>query len=407
VKSFTPDGILRMQIAALDQDLQGLSGTLGELRFDDAPEAAGAGDLRPRFEKLVQRLRSELAELDERIGKRPKGEALEDAWHSLRDLSARADRVSTDYLRCLQGAMIRRQGLDSGWLDVSDHMLRRVGHASDVQWSRVTVLNEGELLAGLTDVVGARFGSFDIWNLPIAVHELGHYVAANLEEAETGRPIFEEVVKGLQKRAREESAARPDGTSLERKLERLQRHANELFADLFAVYVLGPAYVFTCVLLRFDPAAAYQATSDHPSDDDRCRALLAMLVAMDAAAYRKVADLLGDLWADSLGAAGLEAKGAAGSGLAAWAVELIHPALRHNLPPAARYAGWASAVALAGELEGSAPVGQIDLGAAGIADVLNAAWLARWRKPDDAAEISARALALARASLLGSAAAKR
>ena len=84
-----------------------------------------------------------------------------------------------------------------------------------------------------------------MWDLPIAVHELGHHVGVGLETDKVLDPLFD--------------AAKSD--------YRAQRWIHEHLADIFATYTLGPAYACTCLLAPLDPTTdPDRGDRYHPSD---------------------------------------------------------------------------------------------------------------------------------------------
>ena len=102
------------------------------------------------------------------------------------------------------------------------------------------------------------------------------------------------------------------------KRPNLGNFAEELFADTFATYVGGPAYAYSCLLLRLNPTAAHgDVKPTHPASVKRAVAILTTLDALEAAHQRSgkaagsLAPWVADLraaWADRLRAAGVAAE---------------------------------------------------------------------------------------------------
>ena len=102
----------------------------------------------------------------------------------------------------------------------------------------------GEYVDLLSDVIRVRFPGGSVWDLPIAVHELGHFAAGRLRPDRRSRTSVEDII------ARERADKRYLGY-----------FADELFADTFATFVAGPSYAYTCMTTRFTPQSAYE--DDH------------------------------------------------------------------------------------------------------------------------------------------------
>jgi len=112
------------------------------------------------------------------------------------------------------------------------------------------------------------------WSLPVAVHELGHVVAQTLDTSGPGQgasnPVRAMTLAG-----------------------RSQRQREELFADFFATFSLGPAYPAMLIMTRLaaaesQPQVVFEAdgtlTASHPSVEKRIQLVLHTLDLMDASA---------------------------------------------------------------------------------------------------------------------------
>ena len=379
--------LLRLQLDALEQDVGRFAGALAA--------APVGGRLGVRFEALLQSLRHDLATLERQQAAGGVPAAL---WSELRLLAADLARFSAEYLRCLQGERLRAAEVDGGFLAVCDALLAGVAWRSDLPLDRDAAVGDGESYAGLTDVVGVRFPAFDVWSLPVALHELGHSVAVRSRDPRP-RGGFEDDFAGLAAEHREGLRRSLDGKvdppALERLLTEAGHHLHEQFADLFALYTGGPAFACTCVLLRFDPGAAYEASSGHPSDAQRTAVLLALLPEIDES-YAALAARLSATWGSAVAAAGLEAPPQDGFERQVATGRRVLELLRRNLPARAGYDGWARAFGLAGELVSKTALGAVATAGVRMEDVINAAWLARLRSEKDVRRLERRAFELAR-----------
>jgi hypothetical protein len=124
-------------------------------------------------------------------------------------------------------------------------------------------------------------------------HEFGHYVEAERRDR-TFPYLFSDLL-----------AAEGEGPGASGERESILR---EQFADLFAVYALGPAYACTCILLEFDPRKADVDPSRHPSDARRVHFLLQALERMQESdrtrPYGWIIGRLTDLWLAGIRAVG-------------------------------------------------------------------------------------------------------
>jgi hypothetical protein len=129
----------------------------------------------------------------------------------------------------------------------------------------------------VSSVVRLRLPSDGVWGLPVAIHEYGHFVAANVADRAIVNMLPRTVL--------------PVEDLLSRDTERpkLYWYGHELFADAFAAATVGPAYTWYCTRFRFSPAGVAPADSaTHPPAALRVRTQLAVLdqlAADDPARY--------------------------------------------------------------------------------------------------------------------------
>ena len=149
-------------------------------------------------------------------------------------------------------------------------MLDDLAQKSGVRWRRLTVVSEREYYQDLAQIIRLRYPVTTIWDLPVAAHEFGHFAGPNYKTQDVPpRCPFEiYLTQALENDPLPEQSA---------------NHINEYFADLFAVWTLGPAYGCTCILGRFNPSAdPFKGTYSHPGDGHRAHAILWALDQMDA-----------------------------------------------------------------------------------------------------------------------------
>lgn len=356
--------VLSARIAALQRDLDLATLALGSdaLRVD---LRASVHDL---FNGFFQRKQGDLAALADDVGKVTDGPgALAACWTRFDAEAAECERLVKAYLAFLEGALVRSARLDRGICDVADAFLKQLARVTVTEWSRFTIVSDGEFYAPLTDIIQLRYPHFSVWNLPVLAHEFGHYVTPRLMDRLAGtNPLAEyrrEVRKSFESRF-------PAGVR-ERESASIVAQLDEFIADTFATYTTGPAFACASLLLHFDPAHADDDPPEHPSDDRRAYVLLAMLEQRPE--YRKIADMLRLVWESSLRAAGRQPMAATDRFLDDIARRMAD--IWERIAPSAKLSSddWARAAALSSARLAAAP----EMRLATPRDILNAAWLCR------------------------------
>ncbi|MFI6292427.1 hypothetical protein ACIBEJ_12630 [Nonomuraea sp. NPDC050790] len=176
-------------------------------------------------------------------------------WGHLRHLRQKAERLRVEALDYAQAVLLRRHALDAdagaAVTALVDFLCERAGVPADVA---VAACARSESFTRASDLLRLP-PSPDAWHLPVLAHELGHYVireAAHVRDKDQ-RPLLE----------------RADTP-----------HREELIADCYATYTLGPAYPLSCVRLRVDPEEADVTSPSHPSWRTRVRTMTELLLAM-------------------------------------------------------------------------------------------------------------------------------
>ncbi|HEX6209075.1 MAG TPA: hypothetical protein VF058_12055 [Actinomycetota bacterium] len=230
------------------------------------------------------------------------------AWDKLRELRRDSSTTFRESLAFMQGALARREGLDRGLCRIADSMLLEVSGRARVAWNRLTILDQAEFVQDLSQIIRIRFPEVSVWSLPIATHELGHFVAPRIEvQVQEGKVRrlaypFQELLENLLDRDRERGATEPERF-------RSWSFMHEHIADVFAVVAGGPGYVCATILHRFDPSTAGTDTLQHPSGAKRAHMILRTLAEMDRAPgllgeYTGLIDHLRGTWARSVSSAG-------------------------------------------------------------------------------------------------------
>jgi hypothetical protein len=364
-----PRSILREQIEELQRRLSRIEKAI------TAPAAGTAGVEERLLERVRVRFERRLLDQGETLGYARQMVLdqvdLAECWDVFRPARDACQPLLAESLAVLEGALARSARLDDGFCDGADGLIAEISKQAEKDWSRFTILNEGELYTNVADVIRIRFPSAGVWDLPIAAHECGHFVSTQVWERDaTGaaHDTFQEFLVAKQ--------AGPGS--------RLWYHLNEHFADVFATFAVGPAYGLTALLLRFDASRPDSEDDRHPSPAKRAYLILQTLTWMDRQSierpYAGLIRIMRELWPPPDLPTCVRIDG--------YLDDWLCPMLKRNFP-LVRYRTWPQASVLAGKLGKGLEAGD----ASSLRDVLNAAWLARVEKPDERAAIEQAAAA--------------
>jgi hypothetical protein len=185
------------------------------------------------------------------------------SWQSFDLHQTSCEKVLRECLAFREGIRMRAAASPETELcEIADALLDELsGLLPDLQWKRFSYVAASESFTDFTQMIRMRFPLEDIWNLPTAAHEYGHFLSFRLNPVDkTGshHKLFEEYLA-------QETAGNSDSKWM---------WLNEFFADIFATWALGPAFAFTCVVLRFSPVAAWISRDTyHPPDAQRVIAI--------------------------------------------------------------------------------------------------------------------------------------
>lgn len=387
-----PSRVLHSRVEALLADLDLAHRTLQSKHLDpDLQKRVGAV-----FEPLLQQRRTDLQQLAKEA-EADKGAGADRLWARFNQQSELCRRQFREYLAFLEGSLIRSARLDDGACKLADTLLAELAGRTRLPWRRFTILAEDEFVAGMSEIIRLRFPHLSVWNLPVVAHELGHLAAREIQDGMSGDRLALDAIAGLRERLETElGRLGPEHASLEAEAEEQRLH--ELFADLFAVFTLGPSYACTCVLLRFDPCHSFERGPRHPSDAERVHFMLRALERLDSGLYRPTVDRLEESWRRCVVASG-QPDPVGWTSRHRWldeALDRLFPVLTRNLPKQARYQGWATrALPLREALEqGRTPGGTFEYD---LPDLLNAVWTSRLYELRNTHTLGEQALAVAKA----------
>lgn len=264
------------------------------------PLVAQQGDsaaVKGRFYRLLSERDYELELTRGKLG-RP--DLRREFWRDLAASEQEMAPIEQEAVEFLGAVLVHRRGLDreppaaSGETegpsarDLADLLLGQCADQTGVSKQAGTVLGRDPFLNPATSVIRLRFPDWSVWNLPLMGHEFGHAAALTL-------PPFLHY--------RRETTSNKE----------MRGQMEELFADVLATYMLGPAFACSAILLQFSPAQACLPRGAHPSYHERTLVILNALDQMNEATrtqdsmpgdYREVIDTLRGTWSQAVEACG-------------------------------------------------------------------------------------------------------
>jgi len=377
--------ILLDRMQALDADLHEAR---DRLESETIPKSIAARLGKELFDALDDLL-SRIAGARQTAQSLPEGDTPEaqsrtkTAWLGFDGLEIDGESLLAEVLALLYGARSRSQTAPHVLLaDIADRLMDELSSKLQaVAWKRFTYESEGEAFVGNTQVIRLRFPTKDIWNLPVSVHEFGHFLASQIRVPNQA-VYFANVLR----------------TGDDVRKDKDWYYRNEFFADAVAAYAIGPAYGYTCLLVRFNPVRAWSETDfKHPPDGQRAELILQMLERMNAepdskGQFEGPMQKLREFWTASLRASGRpvdtpdDQKKAIKSQVDEIYDLILKPQARHL-----RYNTLPEAIKGQQLLKGNTPNIAKPLA---LTDLLNAAWRERLRPGVEAADVNQRFLAL-------------
>jgi hypothetical protein len=106
------------------------------------------------------------------------------AWATLHTKEQNCSALFGECLAFLQAAPARGQDVEADLCEIADALLDELSKDIPfVKWERFTVLSTEECYRDMTQIIRLRFPFYGIWDLPIATHEFGHFIAGHLNVA--------------------------------------------------------------------------------------------------------------------------------------------------------------------------------------------------------------------------------
>jgi hypothetical protein len=429
------DPVLMSRLAALSHNLKLVSSNLESNAWKsgeaDSTRREELGRESLLWDGLAATLKLEINQLLIRIGKvetKLLAAAPDDmaaasaAWVEYSKILLTSQDLLRECLEIIGTLAIRQKNLDHKSLFIADELMRdclRLSTGGTEYYLLVHGMGDA-LFKTRARIIRLRFPDWTIWDLPLAMHELGNVVMTIIlaREREHAREYPDEpelqVLTPYRDKQRDSLVAtdpqlsqkfQAGGDGAAEATRWAEGRVRVLLADAFATYTMGPAYAYSAITLRLSPTASAQR--DVPSDAQRAQTILSMLAWMNentgpgdvTRPYTEEIDRLGRSWADACSRC--TATGRLGDKeaeyLRRFAFSFGSDVSGGSLSPSAMYPtgianqGWKCAADWAGAwlrqwkekpgAELSCPDNPTGL----LRDVLNAAWLCRARinqRPD-------------------------
>jgi len=273
---------LESRVARLSEARQAI-----QMQVQDTRLKKRLGDeLSDRIEKHIEALRTRKRNFanSDSVPEHAWGEVAPFASSSLLDES----------LLYLQAARSRSSGSEADLCEITDALFREIAdQARSLSWNSFCVFAVEDSFDVLTQVIRVRYPLSGVWDIPVAVHEFGHFFSSQLR------------------------GHRADGSSFlafeeykSSSIDPRRMWLDEIFADLFATYTVGPAFACSCLLLRFDPVRAQEeADGKHPSYAKRASVILRTLSLRNnenpgSGSLRPLINILDNSWRETCTSAG-------------------------------------------------------------------------------------------------------
>ncbi len=406
------ENILVAQIDALIQNLD----RIYNLLQNDKIEPEFRNPIYGKFGLAINTRKYDLEKLKERVeGKNLTGAQLAEEWKKYTDVRVKGQRVFDQCLDFLGGVAVRRMELEEGICSLAEDLVKYFAERTGVSWSSVMILGEErpfDDVAQLTQIIRLQFPEWDIWSLPFTAYEFGQLVA----RAETLTELFkffvdeEELIRQLIEKEnlteeefinlapdikahRQEYQSDKTNTRLvERFLEQQRVHMRGLFADAFATYFLGPAYLYARLYLRLIPTDVLQEEPHKPSLGRRIFFMLETLEKMndaqktgpyDTGPYYTEIQRIKGIWSKTI--AGVAPGYRFGKPYDDWFAKMYSNLEKNYRGVGLKAQAWKEATELGKRLlddSAGVPPGT------SLPVILNAAWYCRFNHPDRRVEIA-------------------
>lgn len=326
--------ILIAQIDTLIQNLERIRTVLNVMVAEQIKPAAlfpsnTADTIQGKFNRKITGQKTKLEEIKRKLMVQGYSqETLAGAWNDFAAIKEEANLIFNLCLDFLGGMAVRRWELEDGICALAEKMLERFASDIGIGWQSVLILGDErpfDDIIKLTAIIRLRFPEWDIWSLPFIGYEFGQLAArqdlsASLEnyfedkkekikqlithsdipESELSRQPRSviEMREGYQNNVRTKE-------DVDRYIEQQIIHLRNLFADIFATYFMGPAYVYSRTYLRLMPTDVWKDQTYKVAMGRRLAVMKSTLMEMNKASkenrfspdiYAGVIDHLTEIW---------------------------------------------------------------------------------------------------------------
>ena len=271
-------------LAEINAQQQNLKRILAILKSQNIP-AAYRNIIYAKFALAISPLDNDLKEL---ITKVENGNLNQQGtvacWQEIAQIRDECNNIFAQLMDFLGGIAVRDMKLEEGMCRVAEHLVSETYRASGLIWSSVLIVGEERLfqeIAQTTQFIRLRFPEWDIWNLPFTAHEFGVLLASTdqvkgiqdlykgesdrLKRLIEGKKLSKAELEGIAPFLLDLRGPHHNVESRSLALHHQRLHMKNLFADMFATYFLGPAYIYARLFLRLDPASFDRNKNYEPS----------------------------------------------------------------------------------------------------------------------------------------------
>jgi hypothetical protein len=211
-------------------------------------------------------------------------------------------------LENMPGTRESEQGLS--FTTYARNLVTEMADNSATEWASVLIVGEEQLSHSEAEVIRLRFPACDLWSLPLTAHEYGFLVAHKSkaqrfndllidvrrkidpsEHIQAGPPDYsdcylEEITHMWEAYHRDSDKAaflKQHEKEITQLKKRQEAHLRRIFADAFATFVAGPAYVLALIHLRIMPDESLRNPREAlPATDVRLMTCLEILSWMNS-----------------------------------------------------------------------------------------------------------------------------
>jgi hypothetical protein len=245
--------------------------------------------------KKLRPLSGEAGQLLEKIDQDIQNGDVAAGWATYTELRTEVmPRLSNELLAIIGGMYLMTQNYDGlvprdprpvSFSKVARNLLKNLSQRADKVPGSILIVGEERVAPVQAEIIRLRFPACDVWNLPFTAHEYG-YLIAQKDPPEAFRELKDDVRRWVDPREHQGRAGRDDDDcflpevhafwerfgrdlaepddepgeldddtrrTLRSLADRQVTHLCRLFADAFATYFVGPAYVHALLSLRMRP----------------------------------------------------------------------------------------------------------------------------------------------------------